>query len=50
MKSDVPHVIVKLDIEKTYDHLNWNSLFYLMEMMGFWGEVGEMDEGLYFYS
>jgi len=23
MKSDVPYVIVKLDIEKAYDHVNW---------------------------
>uniref|UniRef100_A0A7N2KVN7 Reverse transcriptase domain-containing protein n=1 Tax=Quercus lobata TaxID=97700 RepID=A0A7N2KVN7_QUELO len=34
MKSGVPGVIVKLDIEKTYDHVNWNALFYLMERMG----------------
>ena len=40
MKSGVPVVIIKLDIEKAYDHVNWNALFYLMEMMGFrekWG-------------
>ena len=35
MKSGIPDVIVKLDIEKAYDHVNWNALFYLMEMMGF---------------
>ena len=27
-------MIVKLDIEKAYDHVNWNALFYLMERMG----------------
>ena len=40
MKSSVPGVIIKLDIEKAYDHVNWNVLFYLMERMGFgdkWG-------------
>ena len=37
-------MIVKLDIEKTYDHVNWNTLFYLMERMGFM----EKDEGFYF--
>ena len=27
MKSDVPHVIVKLNIEKAYDHVNWMKAF-----------------------
>ena len=33
MKSRIPGVIVKLDIEKTYDHVD--ALFYLMGRMGF---------------
>ena len=35
MNSGILGVIVKLDIEKVYDHVNWDALFYLMEMMGF---------------
>ena len=35
MKSEIPGVIVKLDIEKAYDRVNWDALFYLMERMGF---------------
>jgi hypothetical protein len=34
-KSGVPGLICKLDLEKTYDHVNWNFLIYLMERCGF---------------
>ena len=40
LKSGVLGVIIKLDIEKAYDHVNWNALFYLMERIGF-GEKWE---------
>ena len=49
IKSSIRSVIVKLDIEKTYDHVNWNALFNLMGRMGYKEKQGEMDEGLYFY-
>ena len=35
MKMEVPGVICKLDIEKAYDHVNWNFLMYLLKQCGF---------------
>ena len=35
LKSQVPGVVCKLDIEKAYDHVNWDALFYLVDRMGF---------------
>ena len=35
LKSWLPSVVCKLDIEKAYDHVNWETLFYLLDWMGF---------------
>ena len=35
LKSWLPRVVCMLDIEKTYDHVNWEALFYLLDQMGF---------------
>ena len=35
LKSHVPGVVCKLDIEKAYDLVNWDALFYLLDRMGF---------------
>jgi hypothetical protein len=35
MKSDEPGVLCKLDIEKAYDHVNKDFLFYLLRRCGF---------------
>ncbi|OIS98491.1 protein oberon 2 [Nicotiana attenuata] len=35
LKSKIPGVLCKLDIEKTYNHVNWKFLLRLMSDMGF---------------
>nr|XP_023889789.1 uncharacterized protein LOC112001857 [Quercus suber] len=35
MKTGVPGVICKLDVEKAYDHVKWNFLMYLLKWCGF---------------
>ena len=35
LKSRLLSVVCKLDIEKAFDHVNWETLFYLLDWMGF---------------
>ena len=36
LKFHTPGVVFKLDIEKVYDHVNWDALFYLLLVFQFW--------------
>ena len=36
LKYRTPGVVCKLDIEKAYDHVNWDALFYLRLVFQFW--------------
>jgi hypothetical protein len=35
MRSGIPSVLCKLDIEKAYDYVNWDFLSYLLRRSGF---------------
>uniref|UniRef100_A0A2N9FZM9 Reverse transcriptase domain-containing protein n=1 Tax=Fagus sylvatica TaxID=28930 RepID=A0A2N9FZM9_FAGSY len=35
LKENVPGVLCKLDLEKAYDHVNWEFLLYLLRRCGF---------------
>ena len=35
LKSGVPGVLCKLDVEKAYDHVSWGFLMYMLQHCGF---------------
>ena len=47
LKRNERGVLCKLDLEKAYDHLNWNFLLTVMQKMGFGGAVGRLNKLMY---
>ena len=35
LKARVPSVLCKLDVEKAFDHVNWDFLLYMLQRCGF---------------
>jgi hypothetical protein len=50
LKSDIPGVLCKLDLEKAYDHVNWNFLLYMLRRCGFQREVVPLDLCMHIFS
>ena len=48
LKSGVPRVLCKLDVEKAYDHVSWGFLMYALALWVF-REMEKKDNVLHLY-
>jgi len=50
IRSEVPGLLCKLDLEKAYDHVNWEFPLYLLNKISFGGEMACLDSTMYIYG
>lgn len=50
VKSGIPGVLCELDIEKDYDHVNWEFLDLCYEKNGFREKIGYMDSSVHLFG
>ena len=49
LKLGVPRVLCKLDVEKAYDHVNWDFLIYMLDHCAFHEKMEKMGFLLHLY-
>lgn len=43
-------MVIKIDFEKVYDHVDWNSLNFVLEAEGFGGKIEGLSSIYEFFS
>ena len=50
LRSGEPGIICKMDLEKTYDHENWDFFVIFAKEVWFWGDLVLMDRTFHFFG